>query len=260
MNQFLSKMFQLKNKVAVVIGGGGYLCSQMALALARSGADIAILDRNEKTMTQIAKVIRRKTGVKVMTFVIDVTRKEYHEMALRAILAELGRVDILINGAGINAPTPFFKITEEEWTAILDSHVKATFLGCQVFGEYMVKRKRGCIINLSSVSSGPPLPKAFSYSVAKAGVKNLTENLAREWAPFNVRVNALRPGFFPTEWSMRNFITPDRQRAILNHTPMGRFGKPEELVSTVIWLCSDASGFVTGAEVPVDGGFTCMSI
>jgi len=104
------------------------------------------------------------------------------------------------------------------------------------------------------------LSKAFTYSVAKAGIRNLTQNLGREWASFNVRVNALRSGFFPTEWSMKHFIDPDRKQAILGHTPMGRFGKPEELVGAVLWLASDASGFVTGSEVAVDGGFTCMTI
>jgi NAD(P)-dependent dehydrogenase (short-subunit alcohol dehydrogenase family) len=104
------------------------------------------------------------------------------------------------------------------------------------------------------------LSKAFAYSASKAGVKNLTQNLAREWAPHNVRVNALRPGFFPTEWNRKNFITPEREATILGHTPMGRYGEPEELLGAVIWLASDAAGFVTGAEIAVDGGFTAMTI
>ena len=124
----------------------------------------------------------------------------------------------------------------------------------------MVQRGGGSIINISSASSGPPLSKAFAYSVSKAGVKNLTQNLAREWAPHNVRVNALRPGFFPTEWNRKNFITREREAAILSHTPMNRYGEPEELLGAVIWLSSDASRFVTGAEIAVDGGFTAMTI
>jgi NAD(P)-dependent dehydrogenase (short-subunit alcohol dehydrogenase family) len=175
-------------------------------------------------------------------------------------MEEFGDVDILINGAGINAPTPFFEISLEEWHSIIDSHITGTFLACQIFGKYMVEKRKGSIINISSASSGPPLSKAFTYSVAKAGIKNLTQNLAREWAPYNVRVNALRPGFFPTEWSMKNFISPEREKAILRHTPMGRYGKPEELIGAVLWLASDASSFVTGAEISVDGGFTCMTI
>ena len=124
----------------------------------------------------------------------------------------------------------------------------------------MLKQGNGSIINISSASAGPPLSKAFAYSVAKAGIKNLTQNLAREWAKKGVRVNALRPGFFPTEWSKKHFITQDREQAILGHTAMGRYGKPEELVGAVIWLASDAASFVTGAEIAVDGGFSAMSI
>ena len=124
----------------------------------------------------------------------------------------------------------------------------------------MVDKRSGSIINVSSASAGPPLSKAFSYSVAKAGIKNLTQNLAREWATMGVRVNAIRPGFFPTEWNRKNFITPEREIAILGHTPMGRYGEPDELLGAILWLASDASGFVTGSEVTVDGGFSCMTI
>jgi NAD(P)-dependent dehydrogenase (short-subunit alcohol dehydrogenase family) len=129
-----------------------------------------------------------------------------------------------------------------------------------VFGQVMLAQRSGSIINMASVSMGPPLSKAFIYSAAKAAVANLTQNLAREWAPFHVRVNALRPGFFPTEWSMKHFIDAKRKRAILAHTPMGRFGKPEELLSALLWLASDAASFVTGSMVTVDGGFTAMTI
>jgi NAD(P)-dependent dehydrogenase (short-subunit alcohol dehydrogenase family) len=124
----------------------------------------------------------------------------------------------------------------------------------------MVQRRRGAIINISSASAGPPLSKAFAYSVAKAGVKNLTQNVAREFAPLGVRVNSLRPGFFPTEWNLKNFITDERKAAILGHTPMNRFGEPSELIGAVLWLASDAAGFVTGAEICVDGGFLAMTI
>jgi NAD(P)-dependent dehydrogenase (short-subunit alcohol dehydrogenase family) len=124
----------------------------------------------------------------------------------------------------------------------------------------MVRQGSGSIVNFASASSGPPLSRAFIYSMAKAGVVNLTQNLAREWAAAGVRVNALRPGFFPTEWSMRNFIDEDRKAKILGHTPMGRFGQPQELEGAVLWLASDAASFVTGAVIPIDGGFTAMTI
>ena len=124
----------------------------------------------------------------------------------------------------------------------------------------MLKNNSGSIINISSASAGPPLSKAFTYSASKAGIKNLTQNLGREWGEKGVRVNALRPGFFPTEWNKKNFITKDREIKILGHTPMNRYGKPEELIGAVLWLSSDASSFVTGAEIAVDGGYSCMTI
>ncbi len=255
----MSEIFNLEGKVAAIIGAGGYLCSQMAKSLAMAGVKVAIVDNNAENTRKVTDTIR-SSGKIASPFILDVTRKEDHERVLAQILDQYGDLDILINGAGINAPTPFFNISIEEWNSILAVHLNGTFLACQVFGKYMVEKRSGSIINISSASAGPPLSKAFTYSVAKAGIKNLTQNLAREWAPYNVRVNALRPGFFPTEWSMKHFIDAEREKAILGHTPMKRYGRPEELVGTVIWLCSDASSFVTGAEIPVDGGFSAMTI
>jgi len=176
------------------------------------------------------------------------------------LLKRYGCIDVLLNGAGTNAPTPFFQISTEEFERIVGVNLFGTLLGCQVFGEVMVRRRAGSIINFASVSMGPPLSKAFVYSTAKAGVANLTQNLGREWAPFGVRVNALRPGFFPTPWSRKHFIDAKRKAMIFNHTPMGRFGKPKELIGAVLWLASDAASFVTGSIVTVDGGFTAMTI
>ena len=190
----------------------------------------------------------------------DVTKKAALTVCRSRVLDEFGHVDILLNGAGTNAPTPFLEISEDEFEKIIDVNLKGVFLACQVFGETMVSNGKGSIINFASASSGPPLSKAFIYSAAKAGVYNLTQNLAREWAPHNVRVNALRPGFFPTEWSMEHFIDEGRRAQILSHTPMGRFGKPDELVGAVLWLSSDDSSFVTGSLVAIDGGFTAMTI
>ena len=250
-----SNHYDLTDKVAVVIGGAGYLCSTLSAALGRSGAKVVVLDRADEPAPGTEPTAPWDRYLRC-----DITRKEELLRCRKRILDEFGRVDVLLNGAGTNAPTPFFEITEDEFRTIIDVNVKAVLLGCQVFGEMMVSQQSGSIINFTSVSSGPPLSKAFVYSVAKAGVYNLTQNLAREWAPHNVRVNALRPGFFPTEWSMEHFIGDERKAQILNHTPMGRFGKPDELVGAVLWLASEDATFVTGSLVTIDGGFTAMTI
>lgn len=259
MSDYLSKLFGLDGKVAAVIGAAGFLCSEMASALAKAGVKVAAIDKDTENLKKVVDAISSDGG-EITAFNLDVTKKEEHEKVLMEILSRYGTVDILINGAGINAPTAILDISEEEWQNILDVNLKGPLLACQVFGEHMVQKRRGSIINLSSVSSGPPLSKAYTYSVSKAGVKNLTQNLAREWAPYNVRVNVLRPGFFPTEWSRKNFITPEREKAILEHTPMQRYGEPRELIGAVLWLSSEAASFVTGAEITVDGGFTAMTI
>lgn len=248
----LDKRFNLKGKVAVLIGGTGHLCSAIGRAMAESGMNVCVLDRHKKPPVPL--------GYPSSYWSCDASLKMDLKRCHTAILRKFGRVDVLLNGAGTNAPTPFFQIEKKEIDGILASHVYAVFYACQVFGETMVRQRAGSILNFASASSGPPLSKAFVYSVAKAGVANLTQNLAREWAPFNVRVNALRPGFFPTDWSMRHFIDEERKTKILNHTPMGRFGRPDELIGAALWLSSDAAGFVTGSIVAVDGGFTAMTI
>jgi NAD(P)-dependent dehydrogenase (short-subunit alcohol dehydrogenase family) len=231
----------------------------MARGFANVGCAVILLDANISGAEDVASKIRDDGG-RALALKMDVSQKQNFERCLKKILNEFDRVDVLINGAGINAPTPFLEITEEEWDHILAVNLKGMLFSCQVFGKQMLEQGSGSIINISSASAGPPLSKAFTYSVTKAGVKNLTQNLAREWATQGVRVNALRPGFFPTEWNKKHFIDPEREQAILKHTPMNRFGKPNELLGAVLWLASDASSFVTGAEITVDGGFACMTI
>ena len=257
---YIERLFNLQGKVVAVIGAGGHICSALAEGYASAGCSVALLDvRLEKAIGVESNLMKRGL-TNLMCHEIDVTKKDSHIHALAAIKQKFGGIDILVNGAGINGPTPFFEITESEWDSILDSQIKGTFLGCQVFGAEMVEKGTGSIINISSASAGPPLSKAFTYSVAKAGILNLTQNLGREWAMQGVRVNALRPGFFPTEWNRKNFITKEREEAILGHTPMGRFGEPMELIGAALWLASDSAKFVTGSEVAVDGGFSCMTI
>jgi NAD(P)-dependent dehydrogenase (short-subunit alcohol dehydrogenase family) len=256
----MNDLFSLEGKVAAVIGGGGVLAGEMARGLARAGADVAILDFNfeaaQKGADEITAIGRRSLAVKV-----DAANRADLVNALDAMIAEFGRVDILVNAAGINSATPFFEITEEEWQRILDVDLKSVFLACQVFGKWMVESGNGgSVINISSASSGPPLSKVFTYSVAKGGVNQITQFLAREWATAGVRVNAILPGFFPAEQN-RKLLTEDRVAKIMAHTPMNRFGEASELVGAAVFLASGrASSFVTGAILRVDGGYGAMTI
>jgi NAD(P)-dependent dehydrogenase (short-subunit alcohol dehydrogenase family) len=253
-------LFSLDNDVAVVIGGGGVLAGAMADGLAAAGARIAIVGRTREHAEARAEAIAAQGG-EAIGIQCDATSKAALASALETILARYGRVDTLINAAGVNSATPFFDITEEEWHRILDIDLKSVFLACQVFGKAMVDaRQGGSIINITSVSSGPPLSKVFTYGVAKGGVNQITQFLARELAPHNVRVNAILPGFFPAEQN-RKLLTPERVSSIMTHTPMNRFGEANELVGAAVYLASrNASSFVTGAILRVDGGFGAMTI
>jgi NAD(P)-dependent dehydrogenase (short-subunit alcohol dehydrogenase family) len=253
-------LFSLSGLVGVVIGGGGVLAGEMAMGLAQAGADIAIVDLSQPNAETRAEAIRG-LGRRAIGVAGDATKKSDLQAALETTLSKLGRVDILLNAAGINSGTPFFEITEEEWHRILDIDLKSVFLACQVFGKAMVDSGRGgSVINISSASSSPPLSKVFTYSVAKGGVNQITQFLAREWAPYKVRVNAILPGFFPAEQN-RKLLTEERTSSIMGHTPMGRFGEASELIGAAVYLSSPkAASFVTGSILRVDGGFLAMTI
>lgn len=256
---YLDQLFGLEGRVAALTGAGGHLCGEMSRALGKAGCKVAVLDvRPEKAEAVAAQII--EVGGAAIGLGCDATKKDQFERCLAQTVQTFGPVSIAVNGAGTNASTPYLEITLEDWKNTFDTQINSTFLGCQVFGAHMLENGGGSIVNISSASAGPPLSKAFAYSAAKAGIKNLTQNLAREWATQGVRVNALRPGFFPTDWNRKNFITPEREAAILGHTPMGRYGEVEELVGALIWLASDAASFVTGAEIAVDGGYSAMTI
>ncbi|MEN6373328.1 MAG: SDR family oxidoreductase [Smithella sp.] len=259
MNNYIESLFSLEGKVVLLTGAGGFLVGELSRAAGRAGMKVVCCDVRMEDAERTAQEVNAAGGAAI-AFPLDVRDPAAFKVALGSTLNAYGRLDCVLNGAGTNAPTPFFEIAVEEWNDILAVHLTGTMLSCQILGKHLVEQGNGSIVNISSASAGPPLSKAFTYSVAKAGIKNLTQNLAREWGTKGVRVNALRPGFFPTEWSMKNFITPERDAAILGHTPMGRYGRPEELVGAVLWLFSEASSFVTGAEIAVDGGFTAMTI
>jgi NAD(P)-dependent dehydrogenase (short-subunit alcohol dehydrogenase family) len=253
-----SELFSLQGKVAVVIGGTGELCSAIAEGFAQAGAAVAIVGRDAaKAKMRLGKIA--KAGGQVGFFPCDTTSKAGLQKLLADALAKFGRVDILVNGAGVNSPTPFFDITEEEFDRIITVNLKGVMLASQVFGRHMVERGSGSIINLGSASGLLPLSRVFTYSASKAAVHNLSKNLAREWATFGVRVNVLVPGFFPAEQN-RKVLNPERIAQIMAKTPMKRFGEAHELVGATLLLASDAGSFITGAELVVDGGFAAMSI
>ena len=256
----IQELFSLEGKVAVVIGGGGVLAGEMAQGMASAGADIVIVGRDIVKAESRAEKIRA-IGRRAVVALADATNKSHIEGILSTTLESFGRVDILLNAAGVNSGTPFFEITEEEWHRIINVDLTSVFLTCQIFGKQMVQSGQGgSIINISSASSDPPLSKVFTYSVAKGGVNQITKFLAREFAPHKVRVNAIIPGFFPAEQN-RKLLTPERTAQILGHTPMNRFGESKELVAATLFLASEnASSFVTGSIVRVDGGFSCMTI
>ncbi len=257
---YLEELYGLKGKVAVVIGGTGELCGAMAEGLAGAGAEVVLVGRNEeKAKARLEKIAA--AGGKAWFQPADVSARAGIEVLRDAVLKRAGRVDIVVNGAGINSPTPFFEITDEEADRILAVNYKAVFQACQVFGKYLIERgEGGNIINLGSISGLKPLSRVFTYSASKAAVHNLSANLAREWAAQGVRVNTLVPGFFPAEQN-RKVLTEERVGQIMGHTPMKRFGKAEELVGATLLLASDkAGGFITGHEMIVDGGFACMFI
>ncbi|MCL5281831.1 MAG: SDR family oxidoreductase [Planctomycetes bacterium] len=270
----MQNLFDVSGKVVAITGGGGILCGTMARALAESGAKVAILDLIEIAAAKVAKEIRAAGGTAVPVQ-CNVLEKASIEQAKDKVLAEFGRIDALINGAGGNkkdATTspdmPFFDLPPEAIRFVFDLNFLGTLLPSQVFGKELVRQGSGSILNISSMNALRPLTKIPAYSAAKAAVSNFTQWLAvhicQNYSK-EIRVNAIAPGFFLTE--QNRFLLTDektgaltpRGKTVTEHTPMGRFGDPQDLVGTVIWLLSDAAKFVTGIVVPVDGGFSAFS-
>lgn len=257
---YLEDLFDLNGKVAVVIGGTGELCGHMAIGLAKAGVTVAIAGRDQTKADDILSTIKA-TGGNAYFLATDLSEKNSLTELRDAVIKRSGKIDILINGAGVNSPTPFFEIEKEEFQHIFDINLLATMQACQVFGQYFIERgEPASIINLGSISGLNPLSRVFSYSASKAAVHNLSKNLAREWATQNIRVNTLVPGFFPAEQN-RKVLDESRVASILGKTPAQRFGKPDELIGATLLLAShNAGSFITGHEMIVDGGFNAMSI
>jgi len=274
--QELTASYNFKDRTIVVTGGAGVLGSEMACALVGCGANVVILDRD----TALAeRVIHRfeptPSAGRAIVVYGDVLKRESLDKARDAIMSEFGRIDGLINGAGGNKPdattTPdrsFFDLPEEALRFVFDLNLMGTIMPSQIFGAEMAKRGDGVILNISSMNAFRPLTRIAAYSAAKAGVSNFTQwlavHLAQNYSP-HIRVNAIAPGFFLTE--QNRFLLTDKEtgaltprgQSILAHTPMARFGTPEDLLGAVLWLLSPASAFVTGVVIPIDGGFSAFS-
>lgn len=255
---YLHDLFGLDGQVAVVIGGTGVLGGALCDGLAQAGALVVVAGRSQERGEERVRQIQALGG-KAAFSAVDVASRESLGQLRENILKDHGRVDILVNCAGVNSATPFEKIDEADWRRVFDTNLKATFEACQLFAPQMASQKEGgSILNIGSVTAHLPLSRVFAYSASKAAVVNLTKNVAREYATKGVRVNVLCPGFFPAEQN-RRILDKDRVENIMRQTPMARFGEPHELVgATLLLLSRKAGSFITGAEVYVDGGFTGM--
>ncbi len=269
-----SKIFDVQGLTAVITGGSGQLGRVMAQGLALAGAQVAVVSRSAETSAMVAGAINTDGG-KAIGIACDVMDRAALERTVEQVTGTFGPVDILINAAGGNQPRAttsaeltFFDLDAQALEQVFGLNFTGTLQSCQVFGRGMAERGQGCIVNVASMSGLRPLTRVPVYSAAKAAVANFTQwlavHMAQEYSP-RIRVNALAPGFFLTE--QNRFLLIDAQsgamtprgQAILNHTPAGRLGLPEDLLGTLLWLVSPASAFVTGVVVPVDGGFSAFS-
>ena len=265
----MNRLFDLRGKTAVITGGTGVLGSVMAKGLAEAGTNTVIIGRRKEAGEEVVNSLNEQ-GYKVIFVQADVLDADQLTKAKEKILAEFGTIDILVNAAGGNLPGAiimpeqnFFDLKIDEFQKVVDLNLKGTVLPTKIFCDVMANQKKGVIINIASMASFKPITRVVGYSAAKAAVDNFTQWLAVEMAKKfgeGIRVNAIAPGFFITEQNRKLLTNPDgtytlRGESAIRQTPFGRFGLPEELVGTLIWLCADASKFVTGVTIPVDGGF-----
>jgi NAD(P)-dependent dehydrogenase (short-subunit alcohol dehydrogenase family) len=268
-----TELFSFEGQVAIVTGGTGVLGGAMARGLGRAGAKVGVLGRRPEKAQATVQTIEAEGGT-ALALPADVLDREQLEAARKAVEQQWGRIDVLVNAAGGNMSSAtlepgqsFFDLPVEGMDPVVALNLKGTLLPSQVFGETMARAGRGCIVNVSSMAAAQAMTRVVGYGVAKAGVENATRWLAAELARSfgeGMRVNAIAPGFFVGEQNRALLLNEDgsltaRGRTIIDHTPAGRFGEPEDLVGALIWLCSPGAGYVNGVVVPVDGGFGAFS-
>jgi NAD(P)-dependent dehydrogenase (short-subunit alcohol dehydrogenase family) len=254
-----TRIFGLEGKTAVVIGGTSGIGRTLSLGLADAGADVIASSRRQAQVDETAAEIERR-GRRTLPHCSDVCSRASLEKLLAASLQRFAKIDILINSAGIIRRTPTISMPEEEWADILNTNLTGTLRACQIFGRHMLERGSGRIVNLTSLNSFVALSEVAAYAASKAGVSSLTRSLAVEWSKHGVTVNAIAPGVFRTALNADLLDNTARGQELLMRTPMGRFGRTEELVGAAVYLCSDAASFVTGQTLVVDGGFLASGV
>jgi NAD(P)-dependent dehydrogenase (short-subunit alcohol dehydrogenase family) len=255
----MTDLFSLAGKTAVVIGGSSGIGRVLALGLADAGADVIATARRQKEIEEVAADIEAR-GRKTLRIGCDVRDRASLEALLAATLKAFGKVDILVNCAGKIKRMPSLTMPEKDWTDILDTNLTGAMRTCQIFGRSMLERGYGRIINIASLNSFVALSEVAAYAASKAGLVSLTRSLAVEWSKSGVTVNAIAPGVFHTEMNAALLDNTPRGHELLLRTPMGRFGKNEELVGAAVYLASDAASFVTGETLVVDGGFLASGV
>jgi NAD(P)-dependent dehydrogenase (short-subunit alcohol dehydrogenase family) len=251
--------FNLAGKVAVILGGTAGIGRAISLAFADAGADVVASGRRQEVVDQVAAELERK-GRTTLRVASDVSNRASLNNLLRQTLEKFEKVDILVNCAAKIARAPTLSFPEEQWNEILDTNLTGTLRSCQIFGQHMLERKYGRIINIASLNSFVSLSEVAAYAASKAAVVSLTRSLAVEWSRHGVLVNAIAPGVFRTEFNQKLLDGTPRGQELLMRTPMGRFGQAEEVAGAAVYLASDAASFVNGQTIVIDGGFLASGV